>query len=184
MSNEALTAWATAAGAVATAAAAMVALWLGLGDRRRRKREDRQAQAVRVSAWYGSGVSDVVGNEALVILNASGLPIYNVVVALVLVQGSGSRTTKDLLKIEGLDDQIASVHTLPPGRWRVLVGMGWAGMSRWPGAEIAFTDAAGGHWIRSADGHLRGIRADPRQFYGLGYPAIYQDPRPLPGPDA
>lgn len=43
---------------------------------------------------------------------------------------------------------------LPPGKWRMPVRPGWAGMSAQPGVMLAFTDSKNCHWLRLTDGTL------------------------------
>jgi hypothetical protein len=75
----------------------------------------------------------------------------------VFIQGAGPRRGED-----GVNSSYRrTLSILPPGRWRVEVPGGWAGMSRRPGVEVAFTDRAGIHWIRRATGALDEIQKAP-----------------------
>jgi hypothetical protein len=53
-------------------------------------------------------------------------------------------------------------------------------MGRAPSVEIAFTDAAGVSWVRSADGVLIEIEQDAAGYYGLSLPRSWGTPREHP----
>jgi hypothetical protein len=160
----ALTAWSTlgqAAGTMLAFGAALVALVWEITSRRR---ERRRAQATEVAGWYDSSTQEHRVTPAHLI-NGSSVPVYQVVVSLVLVQGAGPREGRQLREENGQDRAV--LDALPPGSWITYLGPGWAGMSRWPGIELAFTDAAGAHWLRPATGQLRRLRVSPLRWYGL-----------------
>ncbi len=72
----------------------------------------------------------------------------------------------------------AVLSTLPPGLWRVRVTAPGGGMMIRPGAELAFTDRAGVHWIRRAGGSLDEISAEGAEHYGLPGPFDFALPEP------
>jgi hypothetical protein len=79
---------------------------------------------------------------------------------------------------------VTTASILPPGRHRVWVGgIGWGrGMGGRPGAEVAFTDRAGRHWIRRATGRLEEIPKEPFEYFkewGLFGPYDLQNPEPI-----
>ena len=179
-----ITGW-TAILAFATVLLAGVTVRLAVTDRRRddrkrlqdRERDDRlraealreaegrerRQQAERISGWPGQ---DSPPNTPLILLNRSNEPVYEVVATLVLIQGAGAHRGEDYIP-PGYRRVIA---ILPPGRWRVNVDSGWAGMSRRPGVEIAFTDRAGITWIRRSTGMLEEVKMPAIDHYGLDRP--------------
>jgi hypothetical protein len=107
---------------------------------------------------------------------------------MVFVQGAGPRSLEDMLKLQeqyGRRGPVTTASILPGGLYRVwIAGTGWHRiLSGRPGAEIAFTDASGAHWIRRATGRLEELRAPPLaylekwQFYG---PHDLQRPERVP----
>jgi hypothetical protein len=110
----------------------------------------------------------------LILLNRSDEPVYEVVVTMVFVQGAGWNLGEDYTG-SGLRRVLA---VLPPGRWRVEVESGWAGMSRRPGVEVAFSDRSGVCWIRRSNGMLEEIDQLPIDHYGLPRPQGLEIPEP------
>jgi hypothetical protein len=132
-------------------------------DEEAERLRQRRQQAERVSGWPGQGSSPMT---PLILLNRSDEPVYEVVATLVMIQGGGPRQGEDGV----LPEYRGVIAVLPPGRFRVEVAGGWAGMSRRPGVEVAFTDRSGVHWIRRATGALEEITAPAIDHYGLGRP--------------
>lgn len=150
---------------------------------RERRHEDEQRQAQRlhreqaeqVSGWPAGDSTS--GHTSLILLNRSDEPVYEVVAMLVMVQGAGPRRGED-----GVRPQYQSVlSVLPPGRWRLEVAIGWAGMSRRPGVEVAFTDRSGAHWIRRGTGALEEIQLPAIDHYGMSRPQGLDFPVPDEG---
>jgi hypothetical protein len=58
---------------------------------------------------------------------------------------------------------VTTMSLLPPGTWRTWIsGRGWGGiLSGRLGVDLAFTDRAGLHWVRRANGQLEELPADP-----------------------
>jgi hypothetical protein len=165
-------------GSVGVVGALLAALYQ-INTERKRRHSDEQAerlrqrrqQAERVSGWPGR---ESLPTTPLILLNRSDEPVYEVVANLVMVQGAGPRRGEDnpagrFRKVMGI---------LPPGTWRVDVAGGWAGMSKRPGVEVAFTDRSGIHWIRRADGALEEIRKPAIDHYSLGRPQALEIPAP------
>jgi hypothetical protein len=125
-------------------------------DEEHERQQLRRQQAERISGWP---VDSRPGRHdtSLILLNRSDEPVYEAVVTFVFIQGAGPRRGED-----GVNSSYRrTLSILPPGRWRVEVPGGWAGMSRRPGVEVAFTDRAGIHWIRRATGALDEIQKAP-----------------------
>lgn len=96
-----------------------------------------------------------------------------------MIQDAGPRDGRDL------HDHLARYQTpltlVPPGKSYTAVAGGWAGMSRHPGIEPAFTDA-GVHWLRAADGTLSDIISAPADYYKLTPPLSWVTPSDEPRP--
>ena len=158
------------------------------------RKERHRAQARLISAMPGptepeEGLDPLAGRSAVDCINASSEPAYNVVLGIVFIQGAAPHTTEDMLKLRLGSGEVAGVPTptlsiLPPGRTRAWIpGTHWtSAMAGRAGAEIAFTDRAGSHWIRRATGELDELPVDPLEyfkqfnFYG---PYEFQTPKSL-----
>jgi hypothetical protein len=169
---------------VGTVAAFGVALFQINTERTRRHETEQQdryerhrAHATLISAMPGptepgSGDDQLSGRTGIDCMNASAEPVYNVVVGIVFTQGAAPHTTEEMMKLRLGGEEFESVPAttlsiLPPGRCRAWVaGTGWTGvMGGRAGAEIAFTDRAGAHWIRRASGALDELPADPLTYF-------------------
>jgi hypothetical protein len=139
---------------------------------RREAERVRRLQAERISGWPAAD-GDASGTP-LTLLNQSDEPVYEVVATLVMVQGSGPHRGED----GDFSGYRRTLSVLPPGRYRVLVESGWAGMSRRPGVEVAFTDRAGVHWIRRATGALEEIKRPAIDHYEMSRPQALSNPVP------
>lgn len=133
-------------------------------DEARARESDRRAQAMCISAWAWSpwgpeGITDVT------LLNASESPVYCAVVSVVMIAGSGPRDGLDVRR--DMPDCQAAVSVIPPGKSYTPVGAEWRATGGTPGVEIAFTDGAGVHWVRSADGKLRELGSEPWEYYSI-----------------
>jgi hypothetical protein len=133
-------------------------------DRKRRRHIERRAQAERVSAWPGQNGE----RQPVTLFNGSDEPVYEAVVTLVLIQGAGAQRGEDLAP--ELAGYRATTGVIPPGRWLVYVEGGWGGMYRKPGVEVAFTDRAGIHWVRRANGQLEEISQGAFEYFNLSRP--------------
>jgi hypothetical protein len=71
---------------------------------------------------------------------------------------------------------------IPPGRWRVSVDGGWNGMYSRLGLEVAFTDRAGAHWVRRADGRLEQLPRGAFDHFELSRPLDLTPPEPYDAP--
>lgn len=66
------------------------------------------------------------------------------------------------------------IATLPPGNFRVDVEFGNQDSEAALGLEIAFTDAAGKHWVRRSDGTLHHRKMAAIEHYGIPDPITYR----------
>jgi hypothetical protein len=177
--TELVIAVATVVAAVGTVGA-FIAAFVQIGQERdARQRQERKAelaarreQATHVSAWVGE---DREGNVTLALSNRSDEPVYRAVASLVLIQGAGPQTGREVGEL-GLDEYQAALAVIPPGRHGTVVAGGFGGMSRRPGVELAFTDRSGVHWVRAADGSLREIGQEPARYYDRPQPEDWRLP--------
>lgn len=156
-------------------------------ERRLRRREEHRSQAIEISAWPGGADLQPVGpvqlpnGTLIMVANHSHQPIYEVVVTLVSVQGAGPQAGGDwVAEAEPGSGRLplgAAFVAVGPGNWTVTVSDSWHGMSVRVGAEIAFTDARGSHWVRRANGKLEELAAGAVEHYRLGRPIDFVDPK-------
>lgn len=172
--------------------------------------ERRIAQARLVAAFLGpeetrgrpepastdrpSGTSGNGGRTPIYVVNGSTEPVYEPVIGLVAIQGAAPRTMEEWLDAWRRNSDyreayravpITTASILPPGKSVVWIqGMGWSThLSGRSSAEIAFTDRAGVHWIRRANGDLVELSDGPLKYFqsrGLTAPFELQTPEPLP----
>jgi hypothetical protein len=168
-------------GAIGTVAAVSLALYQVSRERAARQAdaraaaaEDRRNQARQVNAWYISSPEPRFSTPVM-IANLSDAPVFQAVVWFVLAQGTGPRTGEDYknFDLDVIFQRVQVFLNAPPGSWVVGFPDGWQGMHAQPGAEIAFTDAGGHHWIRRAWGELIEIDTPPIDYYGLPRPVSY-----------
>jgi len=181
-----LPAWVAGAGTVGTLAAA---LWQIRTERLARKRLEeegrnrvRRDQAVRISAWIAARRDREAQAEpelprySAVVLNRSEEPVYMAIASLVSIQGAGPSASRG----DGRYKNRSFLDVIPPGRYVADLGSA----SSWPsgraGVDLAFTDAAGVHWLRTANGALEEINEPAYNYYGLGLPLGWESPRPEP----
>jgi len=137
--------------------------------------------ARRVSAWIGGfpqipfTVIDQIGPPTFATLyNASDEPVYRVIAWLVFVQGDGPRRSEEASTLN--PDSASTIGALPPGAFVIDFPSDWGGMYRRPGVEVAFTDAAGVHWVRRSDGDLDELPEDPVDYYKVPRPVDWREP--------
>src|SRR5207245_7221638 len=124
----------------------------------------------------------LAGRTGIDLFNSSQMPIYGLVVGIVFIQGAGPETLETRLALDSKSAMpLTAVSILPPGTFRVWIpGTGWSSiMSGRAGAEVAFTDRAGRHWIRRADGELVELHETPLEYFercGLDGPYELQLP--------
>jgi hypothetical protein len=185
-----LPAWVAAIGTVGALAAAFRQIATERALRQRAEREAidmaERSQAELVSAWYGGHdelTEGGAGQDWLVLLNRSNEPVYQAVASVVFIQGAAPERGEEYRRLRGEDeryflDQQPTLGVIPPGRWRVHVPGGWGGMMRQPGAEIAFSDRGGRHWVRRATGELKRLPTNAFDHYGLHPPFSLGPPEP------
>lgn len=194
--------WVAGVGTVGTLAAA---LWQIRSERSRRLASDEQLRTERhleqarlVAGYMGEQeepaerpetLADDQGRTAFYLANNSPEPVYSVVVGMVFVQGAGPHSLEDMLELNhkqyGRRGPVTTVSILPGGLYRIWIsGTGWHRiLSGRAGVEIAFSDAAGAHWIRRATGRLDELSKPPLEylqdweFYG---PHDFQTPERVP----
>jgi hypothetical protein len=169
-----ITDWMTGVGtcvaALGTVGTLIWIVWQFLGEREERARLRHRAAAEKISVWYVGELRE--GEDDVALLNRAGEPVYNVVVSLVMIQGDGPRSGK-----ESPAEHKITLSILPPGQHWVSFSVGWRGMMRQAGAEISFSDLAGAHWVRQADGRLEEISVPPFDHYQLQPPFSLGTPR-------
>jgi hypothetical protein len=146
------------------------------------RRQAERSQAESVSAWYAGEVAtqgqqlSEVPLTRVALHNASVEPVYEAVVCLVFIQGAAPHTGEDWSRMEkGSTGPYRKVlGVIPPGRWSVTFDGGWGAMTARPGAEVAFTDRAGLHWVRRSRGRLEQLSCDAVEHYGIDRPIDYQ----------
>ncbi len=194
--------WVAAVGTVGTLASA---LWQIQTERKRRIASDellRSEQHVRqarlVAAYLGEeqrpeSETQIAGHEGgrteVFLVNNSSEPVYSVVVGIVFVQGAGPHSLEEMLKLNHEQYQrrgpVTTVSIVPGGLYRVwIAGTGWTRiLSGRGGVEVAFSDAAGAHWIRRSTGKLDELAMRPlehMQQAGLFGPHDFQTPERVP----
>jgi hypothetical protein len=189
-----LTAGGTAVAALGTVGTLIAALRQINREREARQRlerqaeqQERRAQAEHLSAWVAlnapwvasstpasapeQSVEEEHGPTWIALLNRSQEPVYQAVASLVFVQGAGPRTGK-----EARDEHRAALTVIPPGRYYTDVAAFPFAMAARPGVELAFTDHAGVHWVRAANGDLTQIDGAPVDHYELDRPVDWRTP--------
>lgn len=190
--------WVAAIGTVGTLASA---LWQIDSERSRRLAADKQLRAERhreqarlVAAYLGDELRDPDtkttgthhGRTEVFLVNNSPEPVYMLAVGIVFVQGAAPHSVEDMLKLnrDQFGDRrapITTVSILPGGLYRVwIAGVGWGSiMAGRIGVEVAFSDAAGAHWIRRATGRLDELPSPPLEYlkqFGFYGPHDFQTP--------
>jgi hypothetical protein len=130
-------------------------------------------QAERVSVWPGPSADP----QPVALLNHSDEPVYEAVATFVFIDGSGPTRGEEVSP--ELASRRVRVGVIPPGRWRVCVDGGWNGMYARLGLEVAFTDRAGAHWVRRADGRLEELPRGAFDYFELSRPLELTPPEPV-----
>jgi hypothetical protein len=188
---------------VGTVGALGAALWQIRTERNRRHEQEardrelaRREQARRISCWPGDEgtlrPSDMFGGSStpIELVNGSDEPVYELVFALVHVEGPGKHRIeawKDWVSPErpaGPGPPRSTAAILPPGHFRVWVpGENWGrghDMGLRLGAEVAFRDRDGVSWVRRSRGDLEELDKPPSDYfaqYGLPRGDIFQTPK-------
>lgn len=91
-------------------------------------------------------------------LNRSDTAVYNVAVFIVAQLGRFPDSAETIMQLSERDGRAyyKLLGVLPPGSW--TTSSYWSGgMMLQPAVEIAFSDAAGNHWIRRVSGLLESL---------------------------
>jgi hypothetical protein len=148
--------------------------------------EERRAQARRVSAW----LDEAIGTGVVRLANLSDEPVYTVVVYMVYMDGekpgSGEETEfglREMLRsLKEMAPGLAEAAATPPAKQlRAVIqtlphGTHWVALQvqqDYPGLEVAFTDAAGRHWVRRVTGELIERDTNALDHYGIPTPVDY-----------
>lgn len=183
-----ITAWGTVGAAVGTVLAFIVAFVQIRTERHARQRQEaetqrkaRRAQAERISAWlFGPDLGTV---QPVALFNGSTEPVYRAAAVLVFIQGAGPHTGTEAVALNrehGNWDLYSALSVIPPGTSYTSFGGGAAALSARFGVEIAFTDRAGVHWLRAADGALTEIPEAATDYYGVDGPHDWRVPDAMP----
>ena len=125
---------------------------------------ERRAQAEKVAVWQEPPADP----QPVALLNHSDEPVYDAVATFVFVDGTGPARGEEIAPERA--GWRVRVGVIPPGRWRVRVDGGWNGMYSRLGVEVAFTDCAGEHWVRRADGRLEQLPRGAFDYFELSRP--------------
>lgn len=131
--------------------------------------EKRRQRATKVAVWITGEFDDPM---PFALRNAGVEPIYRVVVSLVSIQGAGP--PRDAKDAPPDFEYRAFASLVPPGQYFGSMPYGGHGVGLRFGLEIAFTVAAGDHWIRKGTGELCRTDAPPLQYYGVDEPIDWQ----------
>jgi hypothetical protein len=174
---------ATWVASIGTVAAVWVALWQIVSEKKERLGREVREQAERISAWYAGRAERIPGSGTRIeLLNNSNEPVYEVIVGIAFIQGAAPHSGEEWMKVERgliMGGFGRALGTLPPGQWFVTVPSHSGVMQGRLGAEIAFTDRSGSHWVRRATGKLEQLRTNAIDHYGVSRPVDYQTPEPL-----
>jgi hypothetical protein len=144
------------------------------------KQEEPDARRRAATVWPGPSADP----QPVALLNSSDEPVYEAVASFVFIDGSGPMRGEDASR--ELEARRVRIGVIPPGRWRVCVAGGWNGMYSRLGVEVAFTDHAGVHWVRRADGQLEQLPRGAFDYFELPRPLDLTPPErdddPVPWP--
>jgi hypothetical protein len=141
-------------------------------ERRMRADVERRAQAEKVSVWQEPSADP----QPVALLNHSDEPVFDAVATFVFVDGSGPARGEEIGPERA--GWRVRVGMVPPGRWRAFVDGGWNGVYSRLGVEVAFTDGAGAHWVRRADGRLEQLPRGALDYFELSRPLDRTPPEP------
>jgi hypothetical protein len=143
-----------------------------LRDSRRQRTEHERHQAELVTAWLettGDATTTGLVPPVIAVVNGSQQLAYKVIASLVPVRGA---IGPDFRQTAGRPLEGFRVYKgeLPPGRTNLEVEYPGGGMFIRFAIELAFRDAGGRSWVRTAEGELKRIPTDPVEHYGLSEP--------------
>ena len=164
--------WVAGIGTLATFFVAFLQIRTERKARNRREEETHtrkmRDQAEHVASWIVKESSDH-STLWIAVSNQSTRPVYQVIVFLVMIQGSGPREGKDTPSTERVCLSVA-----PPGVIYVSMPANYHGMHRHPGIELAFKDALGKCWVRKGSGDLGEIERPPVEYYDISLPTSWR----------
>jgi hypothetical protein len=148
------------------AVVAGVAGWQQIADERDARKTseehatvaERRSQAEQVSAWLAY---ERIAGADVVFANRSDQPIYQAVVSSLAETSGGLEVPRGH----------RAFMVVPPGEFKTTFAFKFPTSRNFPPIEIAFKDASGVNWIRSASGTLNEIPVDPASYYHLSSPA-------------
>jgi hypothetical protein len=158
--------------AIGTILAVVVALGLASRESRDRRRADERRQAELITAWLetvGDATTAGLVMPVVAIVNGSQQLAYRVIASLVPVRGAISDNFREVIGRQPGEFR-AFKGELPLGRTNIEIRHPGGGMHIRFAIEIAFCDAAGRSWVRTAQGELKRIRGEPADYYGLREP--------------
>ncbi len=169
--------WATWVGSVGIVLT-LVATLLALERERRIRRADEQTriaeqvqrQAELISGWLTS-TDYAPGLRSVALNNASSSVMYELIVYVAIVEGEGRSAITNVIT------SAVCVDVLPPGKWEVGISLPGGQPPGRLGIEFAFTDQAGRHWIRQANGSLQRLTESPMVHFNLAPPILYTSVR-------
>lgn len=177
--------WLTSVGTLVAALGTVGAFVIGFRQIRREEterkrleaeavRRERRFQAERISAWPLPPIEFHVpgyGPTAIVLSNRSEAPVYRVIVSLVVFEGPAARAGPDdatrLVEAGVADAWQSALVLLPPGQHYTMVSESHTPQQGESAVEIAFTDRAGVHWRRRANGVIEEITQAADEHYGV-----------------
>ena len=164
--------WVAGMGTVATFIVAFFQIQTERKSRTKREEETHarkiRDQAEHVSSWIVKESADH-SKIWIAVSNQSTRPVYQAIVSLVMIQGSGPREGTDTPATERVCLSVA-----PPGVVYTSIPADYHGMSRHPGIEVAFKDAIGKYWVRRGSGDLLEIAKPPIEHYNIDLPTSWR----------
>jgi hypothetical protein len=179
--------------AIGTVGALFTALFQINRERSHRQRVEQRsederldAQARLLAAYPAEEVHSKDGSRtrtSIVLINGSDEPVYGVVVGVVYIPGAAPHSLEEMMRCHHEDlprwidegpgapghlntPPYTTVSILPGGEWRVWLPRGnWGILSGRMGADIAFSDRLGQHWIQRANGKPEPIPVEPFEYF-------------------
>lgn len=128
--------------------------------------ENVSAQAEKISAWIALQNDNKESDSVIGFCNRSDMPVYDVVITAVRLGTDGAAMNSGKAARKA-NPSGGFVKLLPPGSFQAKTAYLDGGMNMQFGVEIAFRDAGGHSWLRTADGHLRQLSQTPYAYYGI-----------------
>jgi len=135
-------------------------------------REQDRHQAELITAWLepvGDATTAGLVMPIVAIVNGSEQLAYRVIASLVPVRGAIDENFRQVIGRQPSDFRVFKGE-LALGRANLQIQHPGGGMHIRFAIELAFRDAAGRSWVRTAEGELKRIRGEPAAHYGLHEP--------------